>query len=79
MTTKLAKVKAAIPSPLGLRKFIIALVVIAAACVLQWLGHLDPDGYQLTKIVIWVTGLYMSGNVGGKLAEKVSINLGPKE
>jgi hypothetical protein len=55
----------------GLRKFIIALIVIGIASLMLWFGKVTGDNF--TSILIWITGLYMGGNVAAKVAEKVSI------
>lgn len=42
------------------RKWLLALLVIAAASGLLWAGRID--GARWGEVVIWITGLYMLGN-----------------
>lgn len=51
------------------RKFMLAIGCIAIATGL--LLYNSVDGAQWVDVVKWVTGLYMAGNVGEKVAKKL--------
>lgn len=50
------------------RLSLLALVLCVLARALNWV-----DGAQFVSLVEWVVGLYMAGNVGSAVAEKISI------
>jgi hypothetical protein len=57
------------------RKWVLALLALGiaiAARALHWI-----DGAQLVSLVTWTTGLYMAGNVGQAVADKISIGARP--
>ncbi len=57
------------------RKWILSLFLIACAMGARWLGWID--GAQLVSLLTWSCGLYMAGNVGQAVADKISISARP--
>lgn len=62
---------------IGLRKFIVVLLVIAIATGLSIAGILTGDNWVETAK--WITGLYMVGNVASKAAECLDVKVKSKE
>lgn len=52
---------------LGGRRFIISMLIGAAATVLQWFGKLDAAGAQYTVIILGTVAAYITGNTAQKL------------
>lgn len=52
---------------LGGRRFIMSMLIGAAATVLQWFGKLDPAGAQYTIIILGTVAAYITGNTAQKI------------
>lgn len=53
---------------LGGRKFILALLALASATALVWLGHISDGVYS--AVAIATCGAYIAGNVAQKATAK---------
>ena len=56
-------------NPYKSRKFLLAVSCILIATILLLFGSIE--GAHWVDVTKWVTGLFMAGNVGGKVAEKM--------
>lgn len=54
------------------RKWTLALLIVICSMASRGLGWID--GAQLVSLLTWITGLYMAGNVGQAVADKISVN-----
>lgn len=57
------------------RKWILALLLVV--CAMTARGLLWIDGAQLVSLLTWSAGLYMAGNIGQAVADKISIGAKP--
>ena len=53
------------------RKWILTLLVLTISVIARWLNWVD--GAQFVQLLTWIVGLYMAGNVGQAVADKISI------
>lgn len=51
----------------GGRRFIMSMLIGAAATVLQWFGKLDAAGAQYTVIILGTVAAYIAGNTTQKI------------
>jgi hypothetical protein len=52
---------------LGGRRFVMSMLIGAAATVLQWFGKLDPAGAQYAIIILGTVAAYITGNTAQKI------------
>ena len=57
------------------RKWMLALITLSCAVGARAIGWID--GAQFVSMFTWITGLYMAGNVGQAVADKISIGVKP--
>lgn len=51
----------------GGRRFIMSMLIGAAATLLQWFGKLDAAGAQYTVIILGTVAAYIAGNTTQKI------------
>lgn len=61
----------------NLRKLIVVSVIIGLGTVLAFLRFID--GAQWVDLMKWIAAIYVVGNIGSAVADKVSISTIPKK